>query len=399
MKICLIAPLFKPWSIGGAEIYAEILTRELSQDNNVVVITSQGPQKRNSENQEKNLRVVEFNPKNIFTYYDFVTSQKINFFRNFLWRIIDLWNFSSYQAIKKILVQEKPDIVHTNGIRGFSPMVFKAIKTLKIPHVHVLHDHSLISQWASLFRNGHPISKLNIFDKMYILYLRRISSSAHSVISPSKYLMDAHTRLGYFKNSEKVIIPTGCDLECKEKPKEKNNKKFLFIGQLLEGKGILTAIKAFQKIHDKEVEFHIIGRGPFEMRIKKEIKNNPGIILHGYVPHEKINSFLEECSFLVVPSIWPEPAALVINEGMRRALPVIASNIGGIPEFVQQNYNGFLFKAGDVNSLYTILNDAINEKYDYFNLSSNALKSSKNLSIEHQIQSTIEVYKKTLSTI
>ena len=84
MKICLIAPLFKPWSIGGAEIYAEILTRELSQDNNVVVITSQGPQKRNSENQEKNLRVVEFNPKNIFTYYDFVTSQKINFFRNFL---------------------------------------------------------------------------------------------------------------------------------------------------------------------------------------------------------------------------------------------------------------------------------------------------------------------------
>ena len=243
------------------------------------------------------------------------------------------------------------------------------------------------------------MAKLNIFDKMYILYLRRISSSAHSVISPSKYLMDAHTRLGYFKNSEKVIIPTGCDLECKEKPKEKNNKKFLFIGQLLEGKGILTAIKAFQKIHDKEVEFHIIGRGPFEMRIKKEIKNNPGIILHGYVPHEKINSFLEECSFLVVPSIWPEPAALVINEGMRRALPVIASNIGGIPEFVQQNYNGFLFKAGDVNSLYTILNDAINEKYDYFNLSSNAIKSSKNLSIKHQIQYTIEVYKKTLSTI
>jgi len=397
MKICLIAPLFKPWSTGGAEIYAEILTRELSQDNNVVVITTQGPQERNSEYQGSNLRVIEFNPKNIITYYDFATSQKMNFFRKFLWRIIDLWNFSSYHAIKKILVQEKPDIVHTNGIRGVSPMVFKAIKTLKIPHVHVLHDHSLISQWASLFRNGRPISKLNIFDKIYIWYLRGISSSAHTVISPSKYLMDVHTRLGYFKNSEKVIIPIGCDIECKEKPKEKNNKKFLFIGQFLEGKGILTAIKAFQKIHDKEVEFHIIGRGPFEMRIKKEIQNNPRIILHGYVPHEKINSILEECSFLVVPSIWPEPAALVINEGMRRGLPVIGSNIGGTPEFIQQNYNGFLFKAGDVNSLYTIIKYVINEKYDYYNLSSNAIKSSKNFSVEHQIQSTIDVYKKILS--
>lgn len=399
MKICVITPLFEPWSLGGAEIYAEILTRELSRENDVVVITTKGPQKRKIEEHTKNPRVVEFTPKNIMTVYNFVTSQKNNFLKNTVWRINDLWNYSSYQTIKKILKKENPDIVHINGIRGFSPTVFKAIKNLKIPHVYFLHDYSLISPWSSLFRNNKPISTFNIFDKMYIYYLRMMSSKIDSVISPSKFVMEKHTRLGYFKKSKKFIIPHGCDLNYENNSKTKNEKNFLYIGQLLEGKGILIAVKAFQQIEDKDARFHIIGKGPLENKIKIEIKNDNRIILHGYVQHKKINSIIEKCSFLIVPSLWPEPFGLVINEGMRKGLPVIASDIGGIPELIQQNYNGFLFKAGDIDSLKNILKKLVSDQHDYVLLSSNAVKSSKKFSIETQMKSLLEVYNKSLSNI
>ena len=110
MKVCLITPLFKPWNLGGAEIYAEVLVRELSQENEVIVITTIGPEPRNSKNTDKNIRIIEFNPKNISTMYNFATAKKMNIFKNLFCRSVDLWNYSSYLKIKKILAKEKPDI-------------------------------------------------------------------------------------------------------------------------------------------------------------------------------------------------------------------------------------------------------------------------------------------------
>jgi len=398
MKVCLITPLFKPWNLGGAEIYAEVLVRELSQENEVIVITTIGPEPRNSKNTNKNIRIIEFNPKNISTMYNFATAKKMNIFKNLFWRSVDLWNYSSYLKIKKILAKEKPDIVQTNGIRGFSPSIFKAIKTLNIPHVHILHDYSLITQQASsLFRNERSISILNFFDKIYCWHMKRMSSAINTIISPSKYLMELHTTLGYFKKSKKFIIPHGCRLVPNTIPKTENKKNFVFIGQLLETKGILLAVKAFQKIENQEARFHIIGKGPLKDRIQNEIKNDNRIIFHGYIPLEKMQAIIEKCSFLIIPSIWPEPFGLVIHEGMSYGLPVIGSNIGAIPELVKNNINGFLFEAGNIDSLFKILDDIVKDKYDYRALSSNAIKSSTNFSIEKQMNSHMDVYKKMIN--
>src|SRR5438132_2292176 len=117
MKICLIAPLFDPWLVGGAEKYAKTLAEKLSENHQVIVITITLPTPRKQTQSNNNLKVIEINPGNISTLYDLISdSASIGSIKKMMWHLFDLWNLSSYLKIKKILKDEKPDVIHTNGI-------------------------------------------------------------------------------------------------------------------------------------------------------------------------------------------------------------------------------------------------------------------------------------------
>ncbi len=144
MKVCIIVPLIEPWLVGGTEVYASALIREISRNHEVVVITQVGSKPRKSTHQVHNLKIIEIKPTNIVSYYDLNRPSGIGSFRTHVWHLFDFWNVSSYKKIKKILIDEKPDLVHTIGIRGFSLSLFSAIQKLQIPHVHVILDFGLI---------------------------------------------------------------------------------------------------------------------------------------------------------------------------------------------------------------------------------------------------------------
>jgi len=188
MKICLIAPLFEPWNMGGAEKYINSIARSFSKDNEVLVITTKATRERKLSKDYANLRVIELKQSNIALFYAIQKNQPpIGFSTRFIWTLFDHWNFSNFTQIKKILEEENPDIVHTNSVKGLSSSVFSAVKRTGIPHVHILHDYELISRWVTLMRNGKPI-RFNLFDHLYIRFMRGISSHVTSVIAPSKFV-------------------------------------------------------------------------------------------------------------------------------------------------------------------------------------------------------------------
>jgi len=158
LKICLITPFYDPWLLGGAEKYAKTLVEELSTIHEFVVITSKGPIPRKQQNlSHSSYKIIEITPRNILTLYDVTKKDLTLGFKKYLWHFFDLWNISAYIKIKNILKEEKPNLVHINGIMGFSPSVFSLLKDLQIPHVLTIHDLSLISRWSSLFRKGKPV--------------------------------------------------------------------------------------------------------------------------------------------------------------------------------------------------------------------------------------------------
>ena len=401
MKICLISPLFDPWLIGGAERYVTMLAYALSNYHEVIVITTIGSKNRPNNRLNYNPKVIEIGTKNISSVYDIIhNSLSIGIARKSLWHFLDSWNIFSYNQIDKILYKEKPDLVHTNGIIGFSSSLFSAVKAhSQIPHVYTLHDYQLISRWSSLFRVGKPISQFNFLDRIYMSYMQKISSSVDAVISPSKFLVDYHSKSGFFINSKKYVVPIGIKLHNDVHPKENSGSEFLFIGQIAEHKGLQIAIEAFKKLKEKNTKLHIVGEGPYIKIAKQMSEGDNRIVFHGFVENKvELDEIFKRCSYAIVPSIWYEIFGLVILECLDRGLPVIASNIGAIPELIQDTYNGFLFQAGNVDSLYNVLLRLLNQKELLPILSKNAIESSKKFSIEKHINNVMDIYNSTIRT-
>lgn len=80
----------------------------------------------------------------------------------------------------------------------------------------------------------------------------------------------------------------------------------------------------------------------------------------GHFNNNMISKIFSEIDILIVPSIWPENSPLVIQEAFLARTPVIASDIGGVPELITHNVNGLLFRANDSADLYNKVELIIN---------------------------------------
>ena len=397
MKICLLSPLFDPWNEGGAEKYVKILAEELATHHEVIVVTTKGPKPRTQNQSNHNPRIIEINPINIDSLYSIIQKRSfISTIRKSIWFILSMWNISTYVQIKKILDAEKPDLIHTNGLKGLSAFLFFYGKNYQIPQIHTIHDYELISPWVTLYRRGVPISQFNILDRIYLGYMKTISKNLDAVISPSKFVMDFHIKLGFFKNSKQFVIPIGMTHDKDARPKQNSGREFLFIGRIIKDKGPQIAIEAFKKIKNENVRLHIIGKGFHLESIKRIANGDQRIIFHGFVQNVDLDQIFKRCSYVIFPSLWYENFPLIINEVMNKGFPVIASDIGGIPELVIDGHNGFLFKTGDVDSLYHILKKLVDDNETLYKLSMNAIESSKKYSLDEHTKSILEVYSKII---
>lgn len=393
MKICIITPLYDPWIIGGAEKYVVSISKELAKHHQIVVITTRGPKPRINGFKNQNPKVIEITPLNVDNMYSkFSNPSSSGITKKILWQFFDMWNLSTYLGVRRVLQKEKPDIVHTFGIKAFSPSIFTAIKNLRIPHVHTTNDFELISRWSALFRNGKPITQFNLLDRFYINYMRKISASIDTIIFPSKFSRDYHLKMEFFKNS-KICVSYGMNLSRNFSPKEKYEREFLYVGQIVKHKGPDIAVKAFKKIKNKDVILHIVGKGPYLKKLKQLANNDHRIIFHGFIQNDTDwNQIYERCSYLIVPSVWQEIFGIVIIEAQNRGLPIIASNLGAIPELVKEGYDGFLFEPGNEESLHQIIENLDNDKLDYHQLSKNAIESSKRFFVNEHVKSILENY-------
>lgn len=397
MKICFISPFFEPWSIGGAEKYVNTLAHSFSKDHKVFVITSAGPSSRKSLHINSNLEIFEIRQKNINSLYSIATKNRpISKLRRYLWHFIDMFSFATYKKIISILNNEKPDIIHVNGFRGLSSLLFRALKKSKIPHVYTIHDYGVVYPWAEMLTDGKSNMAFTFLERLYIWYMRKITSSVTAVISPSNFLLNYVANLGFFKKSKKFVIPNGIKLRNNVKLKEGTSAEFIFLGRIDKNKGPQIAVEAFKKIKTKNIKLHIVGEGPYEDTIKKVAEADERIILHGYVDDETLKQLFTKCSYGIFPSLWYENFPYVINEFMNNGLPVIASNYGAIPELVKNGENGFLFTVGDSDSLCAVIEMVINDSEKLNILSQNAINSVQKFSLEKQIQRTLEIYNELL---
>lgn len=151
----------------------------------------------------------------------------------------------------------------------------------------------------------------------------------------------------------------------------KNNKVILFTGRIITGKGILELLQAYEKVNYKNVTLMIIGSSNFgdckktlfERSVEEQIsKINKQIIFTGFIHNTELPLYYSIVDFAVMPSICEEAAGLVNIEDQTAGIPVIATRVGGIPEYIDKNStilidNDFKLVENLKNYMELLLND------------------------------------------
>jgi glycosyltransferase involved in cell wall biosynthesis len=118
----------------------------------------------------------------------------------------------------------------------------------------------------------------------------------------------------------------------------------LFAGQVIRGKGVDVLLRALALLRCP-FEAVILGEGSHRAaceRLSQKLDLSGRVSFKGFVPQEELQDFYRQCSLLAVSSVWPEPIATIGLEAMRHALPVVAFEAGGIPDWLKDGYNGYL---------------------------------------------------------
>jgi glycosyltransferase involved in cell wall biosynthesis len=137
------------------------------------------------------------------------------------------------------------------------------------------------------------------------------------------------------------------------------NQRILFVGRLIPEKGIEWLLEALANTSAK-IHLDIAGEGWARSKLEQRSQQlglEKRVTWHGWCSRGKLNRLYQQCFAVVFPSVWPEPAGLVTLEAYAHHRPIIASSIGGIPEYILNEKTGQLVKPHDTLALAKAIND------------------------------------------
>lgn len=281
------------------------------------------------------------------------------------------------EAKKKILPYiESIDIAHLHIYYGMlTSSILTSLKKQGIPTVQTLHEYKLVCPIYTMERNGNVCfdCKNNNFynaiknkckkNSLPRSVLSSIESYASLALGSQSLIQKFITVSDFQKN---MIIQMGFPEEKLETvhnfidhteydPKPFSGDFLLYFGRIEKVKGIETLLHATKLVLSKsDIKLVIAGTGsylPSAIKLAEELGISDKISFLGHCNKTTINELLGKCFATVTPSIWAETFGLTLIESLCMERPVIASNIGGMTEILEEGKTGLFVKPGSVSDL------------------------------------------------
>lgn len=301
-----------------------------------------------------------------------------------------LFNFWAYNKIKKIHKKNPYDIVHLHGDFMESCFGGKLSKKLKIPAIITIHaglnKRLLQPKNAAYFRN---VAKIICVSNEIANDLESIGILGNklAVISSGVYLIEFQN----VNNSNVAAI------------KERYSKPIIIsVGVLRINKGFKYLIEAFRLVKEKfnTATLLIIGDGSDKEKLKTQAKNIGNIHFLGRQNHGKVIEYLKAADIFVLASVYMEGdregTPTSIMEAMAAGLPIIAANVGGIADLVENGKNGFVVNPGSSKDLAEVIIRLISNPYLAKKISVKNLEDIKPKNWRVITEKINEVYKSIL---
>lgn len=169
---------------------------------------------------------------------------------------------------------------------------------------------------------------------------------------------------------------------------------FLFIGRLIERKGILELLEVFSEISHQKVKLLVIGDGPLRTAVAVFAKNNHNTLFAGWLEKEKIIDMYFISDVFILPAHW-EPWGLVINEAMAAGKPVITTDqVGCVDDLVIPHKTGLVIKSNCIDDLIAAIHYFINNPEKCVKMSQHALEHISNWTLEDSAKQVLHAWDK-----
>lgn len=243
-----------------------------------------------------------------------------------------------YSQLGRLLKNGNFDIVHIHHI--FTPISLETLyiaKRLGIPTVITNHTLPFKGNWEFLWRFSIP--------------QRHLLPIADKIISVSK---SADKFVSIFVKDKRVVIPNGVDVEF-FKPSNKGlsgPSNILFVGRLVPRKGVHILLDAVGLLKKEEVSpqiedlrLIIAGEGRSKdtlIHLAKSYGILNSTLFLSYIPNQELLKYYNSATIIAVPSITRESFGIVALEAMSCAKPVVVTDVGGLPEVIEDGETGII---------------------------------------------------------
>ena len=185
-------------------------------------------------------------------------------------------------------------------------------------------------------------------------------------------------------------------IEFKQRKMHRPPLRLAFLGHLGPSKGIQIVLEAVQQFPKDLVQLHIYGKAYPEdlLYVQQAAAASKNIFYHGPYQYRNLQSVFDSMHALVIPSIWNETLGMIGLEAQAAGVPVIASKLGGMTDYVTEGVNGLFFRPGDVEQLVELIHKIFEDPSLIASLSANAIRPDD---ISNHARYMVQLYEKTIA--
>jgi glycosyltransferase involved in cell wall biosynthesis len=309
-----------------------------------------------------------------------------------------------------------PDVVHFHNIVGLSIGMIDECYRRRIPTVMTLHDYWGICFKNTLLKNNGNICKQGglvcldcremlagrsplpspVRNAHFLLALRQVDR----LITPSRYVAAQYAVNG-ISNDKITVIQNGIDAENFTSGQRSTAELTLgFIGHLGKHKGLDVLLHALSLMDASQVRLLVVGTGEdaeWFQTFCHERGLDPYVTFVGHVENRWIATIYQQIDVLVVPSIWPENSPVTITEAMASGIPVIASDVGGISELVEDGVTGYLIPLRDSRAIAERIERFLARPELLKTMGERALAKIQAYPMQQQVERMVDVYRQAIA--
>jgi glycosyltransferase involved in cell wall biosynthesis len=276
-----------------------------------------------------------------------------------------VWSTDAVREVRRLVRERKPDVLHVHNLfPALSPAVVRAGAAEGVAVVATLHAYRLLCLPANFLRDGNVcelcLGRLPWRGVVHRCYRGSVPASAslgasiglHRLLGSfgrvalflavSDFLRSKHLAAGF--PAERVVVkPNFADaMPRRAGPGE----YFLFLGRLAPEKDVRTLLAAWEQV---DARLLVVGDGPDGPELRRAVP--AGVEFRGHVPAEEVPALLNRARALVLPSLSYEGCPRSVLEAYAAGVPVVANDVGALPEHVVHEVTGLTVPPRDPRAL------------------------------------------------